>query len=304
MRLTCPSCGTEYEVEDTAIPPEGRDVQCSNCQTLWFQTAGPGIAAAAEERAPSAGEEAPGFAPPPPLPQREIDPAVLAILHEEAARETAARAVEKAVERARAESASPVPPSATALPEVKEAAEEAPKPAGKVAAKAPAKTPTKTPMKTPVKTAAKSAAPKAPVEAKSAATIEKMEPQPGLVDQGQAEAAPRPAKARPALPDVEAVKSSLAAREAAPLAALGAGALDYEGVPRRGRGFGRGFVTALLFGALLWGAYAEAPRLAKAWPPAAPYLAAYAQKVDHWRQSLAAALSHVAQKWQRSDVGL
>lgn len=296
MRLICPSCGTEYEVEDTAIPPEGRDVQCSNCQTVWFQTAGPGIAAAAEESLPSAAEEAPDFAPPPPLPQREIDPAVLAILHEEAARETAARAVEKAVERARAESAPPVLPSATTLPEVAEAVEEAPKPAGKVTAKAP--------TKMPGKAAAKSAAPKAPAEAKSAATIEKVEPQPGLGDQGQAEAAPRPAKARPALPDVEAVKSSLAAREAAPLAALGAGPLDYEKAPRRRRGFGRGFVTALLLGALLWGAYAEAPRLAKAWPPAAPYLAAYTQKVDHWRQSLAAGLSQVARKLQRSDAGL
>lgn len=42
MRLTCPNCDAQYEVDDSLIPPEGRDVQCSNCTTTWFQ-AGAGI---------------------------------------------------------------------------------------------------------------------------------------------------------------------------------------------------------------------------------------------------------------------
>lgn len=37
MRLTCPNCGARYEVDDSMIPAEGRDVQCSNCTTTWFQ---------------------------------------------------------------------------------------------------------------------------------------------------------------------------------------------------------------------------------------------------------------------------
>ncbi len=37
MRLTCPNCGARYEVDDAMIPPEGRDVQCSECSTTWFQ---------------------------------------------------------------------------------------------------------------------------------------------------------------------------------------------------------------------------------------------------------------------------
>ncbi len=37
MRLTCPNCGAQYEVPDEVIPQEGRDVQCSNCGTTWFQ---------------------------------------------------------------------------------------------------------------------------------------------------------------------------------------------------------------------------------------------------------------------------
>ncbi|PCJ06840.1 MAG: thioredoxin [Rhodobacteraceae bacterium] len=38
MRLTCPNCEAQYEVPDEVIPPEGRDVQCSNCGDTWYQT--------------------------------------------------------------------------------------------------------------------------------------------------------------------------------------------------------------------------------------------------------------------------
>lgn len=37
MRLVCPNCDAQYEVEDGAIPEAGRDVQCSNCGHAWFQ---------------------------------------------------------------------------------------------------------------------------------------------------------------------------------------------------------------------------------------------------------------------------
>ena len=37
MRLVCPNCGAQYEVEDRLIPRAGRDVQCSNCGHGWFQ---------------------------------------------------------------------------------------------------------------------------------------------------------------------------------------------------------------------------------------------------------------------------
>lgn len=36
MRLICPNCDAEYEVPASAIPDEGRDVQCSNCGHTWF----------------------------------------------------------------------------------------------------------------------------------------------------------------------------------------------------------------------------------------------------------------------------
>lgn len=37
MRLICPNCGAQYEVDSTVIPDAGRDVQCSNCGHTWFQ---------------------------------------------------------------------------------------------------------------------------------------------------------------------------------------------------------------------------------------------------------------------------
>ena len=37
MRLTCPNCKAQYEVDAAVIPLAGRDVQCSNCGQTWFQ---------------------------------------------------------------------------------------------------------------------------------------------------------------------------------------------------------------------------------------------------------------------------
>lgn len=37
MRLVCPNCAAQYEVDDNAIPKTGRDVQCASCGNTWFQ---------------------------------------------------------------------------------------------------------------------------------------------------------------------------------------------------------------------------------------------------------------------------
>ena len=38
MIIQCESCSKKFQVEDDAIPKEGRMVQCSNCSQKWFQT--------------------------------------------------------------------------------------------------------------------------------------------------------------------------------------------------------------------------------------------------------------------------
>ena len=109
MRLVCPNCDAEYEVDAAAIPDAGRDVQCSNCGHAWFQMS-PRVEEelAAEEAlfdAPPAQIPAPVVtdfaddendmpAPMPAAPPRALDESVLAVLREEAERETAARRVE------------------------------------------------------------------------------------------------------------------------------------------------------------------------------------------------------------------
>jgi predicted Zn finger-like uncharacterized protein len=59
MRLTCPNCSAKYEVDESMIPAVGRDVQCSNCATTWFQ---PGVRSAEPDPVPEetqAAEDAP-----------------------------------------------------------------------------------------------------------------------------------------------------------------------------------------------------------------------------------------------------
>lgn len=41
MRLICPNCSAQYEVDGSMIPDDGRDVQCSNCGHTWFELPGP-----------------------------------------------------------------------------------------------------------------------------------------------------------------------------------------------------------------------------------------------------------------------
>lgn len=37
MRLICPNCSAQYEIDAALVPDEGRDVQCSNCGHTWFE---------------------------------------------------------------------------------------------------------------------------------------------------------------------------------------------------------------------------------------------------------------------------
>lgn len=123
MRLICPNCDAQYEVPDDVMPPEGRDVQCSNCGNTWYQ-GHPDEVTAAEAVAdmePQEDEEFVSFDTPEPEPvveeeddddardtfeespapkpsedrpmptRRELDPAVADVLRAEAELEEQAR---------------------------------------------------------------------------------------------------------------------------------------------------------------------------------------------------------------------
>ena len=49
MILTCPSCGTQYVVKDSAIPAAGRQVRCKACQHSWREFPSEASGAPAEE---------------------------------------------------------------------------------------------------------------------------------------------------------------------------------------------------------------------------------------------------------------
>jgi predicted Zn finger-like uncharacterized protein len=98
MRLVCPNCDAEYEVDASVIPDTGRDVQCSNCGHTWFQMS-PTVEAELEAEealyeAPPAPAVPPAAEPSPEPLLRSIDDSVLAVLREEAEREAEARKTE------------------------------------------------------------------------------------------------------------------------------------------------------------------------------------------------------------------
>ena len=43
MRLVCPNCSAQYEIDGSMIPDGGRDVQCSNCGHTWFELPPPKV---------------------------------------------------------------------------------------------------------------------------------------------------------------------------------------------------------------------------------------------------------------------
>ncbi len=294
MRLTCPSCGAQYEVPDAVIPETGRDVQCSNCGDTWFQTHRDHPApkargsADADDRGKAQPEtDAPGGPPsearqtdapqsekpqtegptpqepqtqepqpegppapetpapqpaaPPAAPEqperRQIDPAVISVLREEAEREKRARAAD--------------PGGLETQPDLglgegraqdrraRDARARADRLRGEVA-----------------------------------------EPQPNGTD-----AAAR----RSLFPDIEEINSSLA-----PAGAQGADAgEDPRAEASRRGGFRSGFLVAVLVAVLALLAYMFAPQLADAVPPLGDALADYVAWVDdlrHWLDGQIAAL--------------
>lgn len=85
MRIRCPNCAAEYEIDATLIPDEGREVQCSACSHTWFEVRDTPDDRMAGDTTPP--EAAAGT----PRPRRELDEATRRILREEAAHEAEQR---------------------------------------------------------------------------------------------------------------------------------------------------------------------------------------------------------------------
>ena len=265
MRLICPNCDAQYEVDAAMIPEGGRDVQCSSCGHTWFKRRDPEKTAAPasvdpdiamstdtnkavpdpqmpdtqKPAQPAPEDSAPGDAAiedpsVEPIARRELDPETRAILREEAEREAAAR-------RGDREPLETQPDLGLTDPEPDD------------------DTPTRAGDKT-------DHAPKRPAEIDAAAAA--------LVAAGSR---------GDLLPDIEEINSTLTATS-------DADDDDYEDAEddrRRGRrGFRFGFLLIVLTAALLILAYILAPAIATAVPVLEPALASYVEQVNMFRSSL------------------
>lgn len=268
MRLVCPNCDAEYEVDASAIPEGGRDVQCSNCGHAWFQVSPELEAEIAEEEAlyepppPRAAEPEPAFEPEPepepePLsaepeaaepepevavkPANSIDASVLAVLREEAEREIAARKAEAPVMETQTDMALIAPAAA----------------AGGMSA-----------------------------VARRLARLKGVEP-----DAARA----KPAIRSESFPEIEEINSTLRSSSEKRSGAQAAVAETMAAGKQGSSGFRSGFVLMLVLAVLGVALYVMAPQLTEQFPAAAGSLQAYVVAVDAARLTL--------DGWLKSAIG-
>ena len=276
MRLICPNCGAQYEVPTEVIPDAGRDVQCSDCGTTWFQhhpdhppavedaqTAdGPAPAAAPSpaedtsddwqddtadygaeeddtyaEDLPEDKAEEETVAPPEPK-RREIDPSVADVLREEAERETRAREQDRGTVETQQE---------LGLTETDNDAQ------------------------------------RRSEEARARMARLRGEVQPPSVEDDLDDI--DPASRRNLLPDIDEINSSLdsdRSQDEAPAAPV---VTDMSGAKPKS-GFRSGFRLAVILAVLALLIYIFAPQLAEMVPQLTAPLAAYVDTVNGWRAGL------------------
>ncbi|MBF9030777.1 hypothetical protein HKCCE3408_10275 [Rhodobacterales bacterium HKCCE3408] len=304
MRLTCPNCGARYEVDDGMIPPEGRDVQCSNCTTTWFQ---PGSASAAAGDGEAAPPEPPegdfddmdeGDVPAADAPRRELDPESRDLLREEAEREAQLRRTESS-ELEHQDEMNLDPYTEDAEDAAEEDWDEEEEDDLEAAADDEEyedgdyddeegdyddeeyDEDEDDELDTTVGGMVAESSFDDEVETDDWDAREDED------DSGRAAAAAAAAVAssrRDLLPDIEEINSTL--RASGDRSAGDPGTTDYHSLserPRRRSGTRVGFALAILIFAGLIAAYANAPRIAEAVPQAAPIINAYAEQVDRLR---------------------
>lgn len=274
MRIICPNCAAQYEVDADLVPEDGRDVQCSACGHTWMQFADgkveeistgadpvPETAEPEPEEAPAAAEpeaepeaaatEAEGPAPeaeaPTPGGRRELDPDARRILREEAQREAARRRARRVTGMETQPDLGledqPAKKRRTAPPEDSDL---------ELTAGAEARPAVGVPSETPQGTARK--------------------------------------RADPAMfPDIEELNSTLTESG-------GADGTGHGSDARRGGGsFRTGFLLMVTVAILVMALYLAAPMLADRLPALRPELAAYVGAVNSFRDAVEAVLQGAAQ---------
>ena len=294
MRLICPNCDAEYEVETALIPRAGRDVQCSNCGHSWFQMP-PEIEAEAEaeaalyEDAPlaaSAGGQATGDrddAPPPvvddqPVPVPEADLVPAADLEREADLEPAPVAVAPG-------GTDPAAAVARTLDETVLAVlrEEAEREAAARRADSVARTPV---METQTEMGLQNAA----SVGVAGATARRLARLKGVDPDAPPPMPARPPTRREMLPEIDEINSSLRATSERRSGESAAVAATMPPPETGRRGFRNGFLLMVLVGLIGVVTYVMAPKIVERMPGAASAMTTYVGAVDSARLRLDASL--------------
>lgn len=259
MRLVCPRCGAQYEIDAAAIPAAGRDVECSACEHVW--RARP-VAAGAEPFDPTAR----------PRLSRPLSESVIEILRQEAARELEVRAAERRSQRLAEAGPDAAPPVHGDTAEAPEPATQpaAPVPAGTVSA-GPAgfRPPSPSPSPSPDDTLLPGDAPEPEPEGEDAAPMTPPVAAPAAPSMAPPMAAPTAVSAM--------VPATIPARPAVPVVSP---------AQARRRRYDAGFHLAVVLSLITLALYALAPRLADQ-QPIGPVLVEWRGKVDQARDRLA-----------------
>lgn len=282
MRLICPSCGAQYEVDESVIPDGGRDVQCSNCGHAWFQLSARQLKAEAEAAARKAAADAAVEALKVKAPKgTESAAAGLA----EAPPEPSGAWAERTGEQQTEESETPAgQPESSGRPRrtlddavrnvLREEAERETR--ARIAEGSAVETQPDLGLAAAIGAAtATTGGPKADSGTDRASTA-----QGAAHDFDDNALVPRVSR-RELLPDIEEINSTLRAtsERGGEAAAIDAP----ETLARRRSGFRMGFFTALLVAVLVLGLYVVAPTLAQKVPALAPALGSYVAMVDSGR---------------------
>ena len=265
MRLICPNCDAQYEVADSAIPDDGRDVQCSSCGQTWFQKSAYMLE---EESIKAAKAKAADPAPTPPV--QVEDPTPEPEITVEAPDPEPTVKAQPAVQEPPRQEPAHRKPSDSALEILREEAE--------IAAKSRQNQPNagiETQPDLGLETPAKDPAPKPQIV---------QERHTDLQDVAQKEIAHR--SRRDLLPDIEEINSTLRASSDRNADIAGDSEASIDLRRKRRRGFRLGFGSILLLTAALIIAYIYTPQIIEKVPQTQPYLSKYVDGVNDLRNWL------------------
>jgi len=256
MRITCPNCLAQYEIDATLLPQEGREVQCSACDTIWFQTM-------STRKAPKP------VAQVLPDPQPQMPPIV-------------------DIDASMGTDTDPAPPDDKA-PEPEPAAPTPPSPAPRARSLDPSVT--EVLRQEAEFEAAQRKRDAEPVETQPDLGLLGGSPWPAFRDPdddtvNDTKPPEQDTATLSSFPDIDDVSASLDPIDASRASDTGGYDLPLTAKDRQ-RSFFQGFIIPLALGGLVVGLYLAAPLLSALIPPAAPVLSEYTDAINTMRMNLA-----------------